>query len=100
MDPSSTADQGRVISDRIKSVVLADSDQVVVDSTGPAVQAGIQGGNRPVVIGGQAIPDGSDIIVAADGRPVTSTGGLRAYIENNTSPVTRSPSPSSATGRA
>src|SRR5439155_5237035 len=37
VDPSSTDDQGRPISDRIRPVVLADSDQVVVGQTAIAV---------------------------------------------------------------
>jgi S1-C subfamily serine protease len=59
-----------------------DKGVLVVDSSGPAAAAGIQGGSRPVVINGEAIPAGGDIIVAVDGRPVTTTGEIRAYIEN------------------
>jgi S1-C subfamily serine protease len=63
-----------------------DKGVLVVDASGPAAQAGIQGGNRPVVINGQTIPAGGDLIVAVDGRPVTTAGELRAYIENNKHP--------------
>lgn len=55
---------------------------LVVEVAGPAQQAGIQAGSRPVVIGGTAIPAGGDIIVALDGQSVNSLGEVRAYIEN------------------
>ena len=54
----------------------------MVEVAGPAQQAGIQAGSRPVVIGGPAIPAGGDIIVALDGQSVNSLGEVRAYIEN------------------
>jgi S1-C subfamily serine protease len=63
-----------------------DKGLLVIDSSGPAAQAGIQGGSRPVVINGEQIPAGGDIIVAVDGQPVTTAGELRAYIENNRHP--------------
>jgi S1-C subfamily serine protease len=63
-----------------------DKGLLVVDSTGPAAQAGIKGGSRPVVINGEQIPAGGDIIVAVDGQPVTTAGELRAYIENTKHP--------------
>jgi S1-C subfamily serine protease len=63
-----------------------DKGLLVIDSSGPAAQAGIQGGNRPVAINGEQIPAGGDIIVALDGHPVTTAGELRAYIENNKHP--------------
>ena len=37
---------------------------LVVESTGPAQQAGIQGGSRPVNVGGEQFPAGGDVIVA------------------------------------
>jgi S1-C subfamily serine protease len=63
-----------------------DKGVLVLEATGPAAQAGIQGGTHPVVINGQQIPAGGDIIMAADGSPVTTPGELRAYIENNKHP--------------
>ena len=63
-----------------------DKGLLVIDSTGPAAQAGIQGGTRPVIINGEMIPAGGDIIVALDGRTLTTAGELRAYIENNKHP--------------
>jgi len=59
-----------------------DKGLLVVEVAGPAQQAGIQAGSRPVVIGGTAIPAGGDIIVALDGQSVNSLGEVRAYIEN------------------
>jgi 2-alkenal reductase len=59
---------------------------LVIDSSGPAAQAGIQGGSRPVSINGMTVPVGGDIIVAVDGRPVRTAGELRAYVENNKHP--------------
>jgi 2-alkenal reductase len=63
-----------------------DKGVLVLESTGPAAQAGIQGGSRPVVINGEPIPAGGDIIVAVDGHPVATAGELRAYIENTKHP--------------
>jgi S1-C subfamily serine protease len=59
-----------------------DQGVLVVETTGPAAQAGIQGGDRPVVINGVTIPVGGDLIVAVDGHPVSTAGELRGYIEN------------------
>lgn len=51
-----------------------------------AQQAGIQAGTRRMALGNQAIVVGGDIIVAIDGQPVTTTGELRGWIENNKHP--------------
>jgi S1-C subfamily serine protease len=59
---------------------------LVIESTGPAQQAGIRGGTHTVVISGQAFPAGGDIIIAIDGLSVSTSGELRAYIENNKHP--------------
>jgi 2-alkenal reductase len=59
---------------------------LVVDATGPAQQAGIRGGNRPVTVGGDQIRAGGDVIVAIDGRSVATGGELRAFIENSKHP--------------
>jgi S1-C subfamily serine protease len=66
---------------------LGPTDQgLLVDSSGPAAQAAIQAGSRPVSINGTTIPAGGDIIVAVDGHPVRTGGELRAYIENSKHP--------------
>jgi S1-C subfamily serine protease len=59
---------------------------LVQESTAGAQQAGIQAGNQMVNLGGEAVRAGGDIIVAIDGREVTTGGDLRAYIENNKRP--------------
>jgi S1-C subfamily serine protease len=59
---------------------------LVVDVSDGAQQAGIQAGTRQVTIGGEQFPAGGDIIVAADGQPVSTGGELRAYIENTKHP--------------
>ena len=51
-----------------------------------AQQAGIQAGTRRMTLGNQPILVGGDIIVAIDGQPVTTTGELRGWIENNKHP--------------
>jgi S1-C subfamily serine protease len=56
---------------------------LVVQSTTPgsgAVKAGIKGGTKQVVIAGQSFRMGGDVIVAADGKPVTSIDALRDVI--------------------
>ena len=45
-----------------------------------AVKAGIKGGTKQVVIAGQSFRMGGDVIVAADGKPVTSIDALRDVI--------------------
>lgn len=44
---------------------------------GPAAQAGLRGGRAA---GDGSIPRGGDVIVAVDGRPVTTFGQLAAYV--------------------
>lgn len=44
---------------------------------GPAALAGLRGGRAP---GARDIPRGGDVIVAIDGRPVTTFGSLAAYV--------------------
>jgi S1-C subfamily serine protease len=51
-----------------------------------AQQAGIHAGSRTVRIGQDQVTAGGDIIVAVDGRTITSSGELRGYIENNKHP--------------
>jgi S1-C subfamily serine protease len=48
----------------------------------PADEAGLEGSFKPVVINGQTLQIGGDIIVAADGRPITGSDGLRAFLQS------------------
>lgn len=59
---------------------------LVMRVTDGAQQAGIQGATRTMVINGRQVPAGGDVIVAIDGVPITTTGELRGYIENNKHP--------------
>jgi S1-C subfamily serine protease len=60
---------------------------LVVQSTtagSGAAKAGIKGGTKQVVIAGQSFRMGGDVIVAADGKPVTSIDALRDVIAAHT----------------
>jgi len=57
---------------------------VIPDS--PADQAGLQGGTEPVIIGGQQILVGGDVIVEIDGQPVRKLNDLVVYTERNKRP--------------
>ena len=65
----------------------ANQKGLLVEQVGDgAQQAGIQAGTRRMALGNQAILVGGDIIVAIDNQPVTTTGELRGWIENNKHP--------------
>jgi len=51
-----------------------------VDPGGPAAQAGIRGGDRIVLAGLQELRIGGDIVVAIDGKPVTSQTDLNLLL--------------------
>jgi S1-C subfamily serine protease len=59
---------------------------LVVEVTGdsPAGQAGIQGGDRQVRIGGYVLPVGGDILTAIDGQPIKSDRDLLRYLDIET----------------
>jgi 2-alkenal reductase len=57
-----------------------------VDPRGPAAQAGLRGGSRPVSVLGESIPSGGDLIVAIDGRPISSMEDLIAELEEHHRP--------------
>jgi 2-alkenal reductase len=59
---------------------------LVQEVSAGAQRAGIRPGNRLVIIGGLPLRVGGDIIVAIDGRPVSTGGELRGYIENTKRP--------------
>jgi S1-C subfamily serine protease len=46
----------------------------------PADQAGLQGGDQQVIVGGRSYVLGGDIVTRADGQPVTSPDDLRSMI--------------------
>jgi 2-alkenal reductase len=51
---------------------------------GPADQAGLRGGSQPTSFPG--LTKGGDLIIAIDGRPVTSFGEMLSYLINTKSP--------------
>jgi len=51
----------------------------VVDGS-PADEAGLQGGDQPVIVGGTSYMLGGDIVTAADGEPVAAPDDLRRVI--------------------
>ncbi len=51
-----------------------------VDSGGPAAQAGIRGGNKSVLLGLQELRIGGDVLVAIDGKAVTSQVDLNLLL--------------------
>jgi S1-C subfamily serine protease len=59
---------------------------LVEQVTSGAQQAGIQPGVKRVQLGNQTLLIGGDIIVGIDGQPVTTSGDLRGWIENNKHP--------------
>jgi len=52
----------------------------------PADEAGLRGGAESVVIGGQIIQIGGDVIVGVDDRPVRKLNDLVVYVERNKRP--------------
>jgi 2-alkenal reductase len=59
---------------------------LVQEVSAGAAAAGVRAGERVVVLSGEQVRAGGDIMVAIDGHPVTSGGDLRAYIENSKRP--------------
>ena len=53
-----------------------------VQAGSPADQAGMQGSFKPVLINGQRVLIGGDVITAIDGNPVTNFDDLQAYLQN------------------
>ena len=52
----------------------------------PADEAGLLGGTESVIIGGQTIQIGGDVIVGIDDRPVRNLNDLVVYVERNKRP--------------
>ena len=46
----------------------------------PAAKAGIKGGDQTVTVQGQQFTVGGDVIIAADGQPITSADELIAFL--------------------
>jgi S1-C subfamily serine protease len=67
-------------------VSTSQSGLLVQDVSAGAAEAGIRAGDRVVSLGIEQVRAGGDIIVAVDGRPVATTGDLRAHIENTKRP--------------
>jgi S1-C subfamily serine protease len=61
---------------------------IVVDVTSgsPADLAGLRGGDEDVIVDGQEVPVGGDVITEVNGIPVITMADLVVYMERNTSP--------------
>ncbi|MGF3522924.1 MAG: S1C family serine protease, partial [Candidatus Bathyarchaeia archaeon] len=57
-----------------------------VTAGGPAANAGLRGGTRQIVVGGEAVVVGGDIIVAINGVRITNLDDLSTYLEEHTKP--------------
>jgi S1-C subfamily serine protease len=57
-----------------------------VISGGPAATAGLRGGMKRVLIAGEYVTVGGDIIIAINGTRITNMDALSTYLEENTSP--------------
>ena len=53
-----------------------------VQAGGPADQAGLQGSFKPVLINGQRVLIGGDVITAIDGKSLASFDDLQAFLQN------------------
>jgi serine protease Do len=52
-----------------------------VQAGSPADKAGLQGSFKPVIISGQRVLVGGDVITAIDGKPITSFDDLQVFIK-------------------
>ena len=57
-----------------------------VTSKGPADNAGLRGGTRQVLVVGESVIIGGDLIIAIDGTRITSMDNLLTYLEVHTVP--------------
>jgi 2-alkenal reductase len=57
-----------------------------VISGGPAANAGLKGGTKQVLIAGEYVTVGGDIIIAINGTRITGIDALSTYLEENTLP--------------
>jgi S1-C subfamily serine protease len=57
-----------------------------VTEGGPADEAGLRGGTRQVLVAGEYVTVGGDIVVAIDETRITSMDDLSTYLEEHTLP--------------
>jgi len=57
-----------------------------VTNGGPADEASLQGGTRQIIVAGQSIIIGGDIIIALSGTRITGTDDLSTFLEEHTLP--------------
>ena len=69
-----------------KQINLSDTQTGIlveqVQSGSPADQAGMQGSFKPMIINGQRVLIGGDVITAIDGTAVADFNDLQAYLQN------------------
>lgn len=58
---------------------------VTVESSSPALQAGLRGGQRQVRVGNAILPVGGDIITALNGEPIATLRDLTLFLDTRTS---------------
>ncbi|MCL4862544.1 MAG: PDZ domain-containing protein, partial [Caldilineaceae bacterium] len=68
------------------ATIPVDEGVLVVETVadGPAVKAGIHGGDHAVRVGNANIPVGGDIITAVNDTPITTIQELTVYLEDST----------------
>lgn len=57
-----------------------------VDAGSPAASSGLKGGRSTVILAGQPIRVGGDVIVQVNGSPIKTMDDLSTYLEENTTP--------------
>ncbi len=57
-----------------------------VTSGGPAEKAGLKGGSQQVIVDGNTLTSGGDIIVSINGTRIVNSDDLSTYLEENTQP--------------
>jgi S1-C subfamily serine protease len=83
---ASGTDMTYEIAQKIKTDVTYGWLITQVTGGGPADQAGLKGGTQQVVIGGQNIVIGGDVIIEIDGTRIRNMDDMSSYLEANTLP--------------